>query len=68
MSRSDGPLLVLGVGNVLLRDDGSRTSSTPSRPGLPRPGRAAPDTSLVDGTLDGLPPLLRMLGACQDAT
>lgn len=62
MSRPDGPMLVLGVGNVLLRDDGVGVRVVEAMSDLAERGETVlpPDTSLVDGGTRGrdLLPLL----------
>ncbi len=56
MSRSDGPLLVLGVGNVLLRDEGVGVRVVREIEGLTASGRVElpAGTRLVDGGTLGL--------------
>lgn len=56
MSRPDGPLLVIGVGNVLLRDDGVGVRVAGELHRLASAGRIAlpPGTRIVDGGTLGL--------------
>ncbi len=53
MTRTDGPLLVLGVGNVLLRDEGVGVRVAREVEAL-GPGALPPGTAIVDGGTLGL--------------
>ncbi len=65
MSRPDGPLLVLGIGNVLLRDDGIGVRVVRTLEGLAARGevRLPPGVRLLDGGTLGL----GLLGELADA-
>lgn len=52
MSRVDGPLLILGVGNILLRDEGVGVRVIERLRASPEP--LSPDVRLVDGGTLGL--------------
>ncbi len=65
MSASGGPLLVLGIGNVLLRDDGVGVQVVRELEGRVERGELElpPDTELLDGGTLGLDLLPRISDA-----